>query len=192
MTTGKTFVLGAALLVATSSASAGMLTDPVTSILHTAADGSWSNGNSAVIGPGVEFNKLANANDLLTLDIASASFTLTYVNTATFGVFNEGIDGFEFTDLNQNFTGISLVAGNTFPAGTFAGSSVSGSNIHIFMNEPQIGSGQTFSATWNVAFGSNPTPEPRTFVLLGAGLAAFALRLLFIHKTNLASQQSRT
>jgi hypothetical protein len=168
-------VIVSAMLLAAASAEAGMIGDPVSSILHTAFAGSWSSG-AATVGPGIEFSKVPMSLILLTLDIADTSFTLTYTDNQTFGLFNEGIDGFEFTDLNQTFAGVSLVPGNTFPNGTFTSTSVSPNTIHIFMNEPIIPGGQTWSATWNVSFGSTPTPEPSTLGPLGLGLATLALR----------------
>jgi hypothetical protein len=181
------FVMGAMLLVA-ASAQAGMIGDPVTSILHTAFAGSWSSGGSATVGPGIEFTRSDSSgvgfSALLTLDIAATSFTLTDFNPATSGSFNLGIDGFEFTDLNQTFAGVSLVPGNTFPNGTFTSTSVSPNTIHISMNEPVIPGGQTWSATWNVSFGSTPTPEPSTLGPLGLSLAALALRLRHSRKAR--------
>jgi hypothetical protein len=174
-------VVVSAMLLVAASARAGMIGDPVSSILHTAFAGSWSSGGSATVGPGIEFTRSDSSGGgffaLVTLDIAATSFTLTDFNPATSGSFNLGLDGFEFTDLNQTFAGISLVPGNTFPNGTFTSTSVSPHTIHIFMNEPIISGGQSWSATWDVSFGSTPTPEPNTLGPLGLGLAALALHL---------------
>ena len=71
------------LLAFVYSAQAGMMGDPVTSILHTAFSGSWPD-SSATVGAGVEFTRTEQfaSGDMavLTLDIAETSFTLTFIN----------------------------------------------------------------------------------------------------------------
>src|SRR5258708_3090815 len=184
----RSVVLVSAILLVVASARAGMLGDPVTGILHTAFAGSWSSGGSATVGPGIEFTRSDSVGGgvfaLLTFDITATAFTLTDFNPATSGSFNLGLDGFEFTDLNQTFAGVSLVPGNTFPNGTFTSTLVGPNTIHIFMNEPIISGGQTWSATCNVSFGSTPTPEPGALGLLGLGLAALALQRRFSRKAH--------
>ena len=173
-----------ALLLA-GSAQAGMIGAPVTSILHTMFAGSWPSSSSATVGPGVEFTRLVNGGggdiDTLTLDIANTSFTFTFQDAGP-DAFNQGLNGFEFTDLNQTFTGISLEPGNTFPAGTVASSSVTPNNSHIFMNNQIIPGGTTWTATWDVTFAAQ-APEPGTLPLTCLALVGLALAANRVHRS---------
>ena len=162
-----------ALLVSAGCSRAGMLGDPVTSTLHTVAAGSWTSGSTATVGPGVEFTETFGFPAVLTLDIADSSFTLMFTFAGPGDMFNLGLLGFEFTDLNQTFSGVSLVPGNTFPPGSITGQSVTAHNIHVVMNEPIIPAGTTWTATWNVTSAS-AAPEPGTLVLSGLGALALA------------------
>lgn len=171
-----------AIALFTAGASyAGMITDPVSSSLTLSGGGSWTSGSSAIVGPGVEFSQvtsLGGFNLTLSLDIADSKFTLTDVDPATNGGLNLGLDAFQFTDLNQNFAGITLEGGNTWPANTFTGSSVTAHTIQITMNEKTIQSGNSWSATWDVTF-ANPTPEPGSIALFATGLAALGFAARF-------------
>lgn len=147
------------LLAFVYSAQAGMMGDPVTSILHTAYAGSWPY-SSATVGAGVEFTQTYNELAVLGLDISDTSFTLTFVNNTPpttnnpTGSFNLGLDGFEFTDFALHFANVTF-ANSTggFPANSITSTSVTATDIHVFMNEPSIpGSGTTWTATWNVTF----------------------------------------
>jgi hypothetical protein len=158
MRIGVSFV--AAVVLWACRVNAGMSVDSVTGILHTFAAGSWDN-DSAIVGPGVEFTRLINvasATAVLTLDIADSSFTLKYVNNiqpkpGNDGSFNLGLDGFEFTDLNQGFKDITF-AGSTggFPTNSISKITVTSSNIHIFMDEPIIPGATTWTVKWNITF----------------------------------------
>lgn len=169
-----------------------MIGDSISGILHLAGGGGWSSGNSATVNGGIEFTRTDSVDvgfATLTLNLSDTSFTLTFVNTGQGTVpnpsalFNAGLDGFEFTDPSQTFAGIVLQGGNTFPGGTFTSNSVTANNIHIFMNEPIIpGNGTTWTATWDVTFDGAAVPEPATFVLLAAGLAAIATRRRWIRR----------
>ena len=67
------------------------------------------------------------------------------------GSFNLGLQGFEFTDMNQTDRSIAF-AGSTggFPCHSLGVASVSANTIRIFMNEPTIprGDGTVWTATW--------------------------------------------
>jgi hypothetical protein len=164
-----------------------MIGDTVDSILHTAFAGSWFTSPTAVVGAGVEFDRLmtfADGTVDIALDISDTSFTLIYTNALTgttnnpAGDFNLGLDGFEFTDLAQNFTGI-VFAGSTggFPVASITGSIVTPTNIQIARNEPIISGGEAWTATWDVEFGAVASaPEPATIFLAGLALAPLALR----------------
>jgi hypothetical protein len=177
----KSALRALALLAVSACAQAGMIGDTVSSILHTFAAGSWSGGagpESATVSAGIEFDRsFATGAIDLNLNIANTSFTLTFTNSLTGpGGFNLGLDGFEFTDLAQQFTGIVPVS-NTFPAGSVTSTSVTSNNIHIFMNEPIIPDGTTWAATWNVTVAAPGVPEPRTVSLAGLAVVALAVRL---------------
>jgi len=180
----------------TASAQAGMLGDPVTSILHTFAAGSWTGGpgpENAVVGAGIEFDRLFNFENGtldLNLNISDTSFTLTFINNLTPTVnnptasFNLGLDGFEFTDLNQTFSSIVPVS-NNFPAGSVTGTSVSAHTIQIFMNEPVIPGSATWVATWNVNAAATGVPEPATVSMAGLALVALGVRLKKVVRTRI-------
>ena len=173
----KWLQLAAALSMTAVSSYAGMIGDPISSILHTASDGSWSSGGSATVGAGIEFTKtnvFASGTTTLSLNIAASSFTLSFTNTNPGNMFNLGFDGFEFTDLNQNFIAISPVAGGTFPGNTFTSSTVTANTIRIFTNEVLIPGGATWTATWNVTLGAASTPEPASYLPVAFGLAGLA------------------
>jgi hypothetical protein len=162
----------------------GLIGDPVTSILHTMAAGSWSNSD-AVVGPGVEFIQTYNPScggpcQTISLDIDDSSFTLRFVNNFEgrdnnpSGTFNLGLEGFEFTDLNQTFTGITF-AGSTggFPVASITGTSVTENTIRIFMDNPLIpGQGTEWTATWNIEAAEVAIPEPGAGILVGLGVLA--------------------
>jgi hypothetical protein len=142
---------------------AGMIGDSVTSVLHTAAAGSWSN-SSATVGAGAEFAKTYQVASgglvYVYLDIADTSFTFKYINNIEptsynpTGSFNLGLDGFEFTDLKHHFTGVTLARSTGgFPVDSITNMLVTATNIQVFMNEPIIpGLGTSWTATWNVTF----------------------------------------
>jgi hypothetical protein len=145
------------------SAPAGMMGDPVTSILHTLYAGSWP-VSSATVGADAEFTRIdefgSGGMAVLTLDISDKSFTLTFSNSAQptpnnpTGSFNLGLDGFEFSDFTHHFADVTF-ANSTggFPTNSITGTSVTATDIHVFMNEPSIpGSGTIWTATWNVTF----------------------------------------
>ena len=178
------------MLLLAASAQAGMLGDPVTSILHTASNGSWPSG-SATVGPGIEFSRMVVLDPInglsITLDITDTSFSFNFDDTGTTS-FSFGLDGFEFTDLNQNFAGIALEPGNKFPAGILNGSSVTPNTIHIFMNEGTIFGGAAWNATWDVTFASQ-VPEPGTLPL--TCVALLSLTLLAWRKRSIPSDKPR-
>lgn len=148
------------LLAISNRTEAGMTGDQVTGILHTFAAGSWENSSATVTG-GIEFRATYHAGgttEELTLDIADDSFTLKYVNNiapkpGNDGSFNLGLDGFEFTDPNQHFAGVTFV-GSTggFPNDSITQTSVTDHNVHIFMNEPIIPGLTIWTATWKISF----------------------------------------
>jgi hypothetical protein len=198
----KSALRALAFLAVSACAQAGMIGDMVSSILHTAAAGSWSGGagpESATVSAGIEFDRpfaFANGTADLNLNIANTSFTLTFTNNLTgtpgnpTGSFNLGLDGFEFTDLAQQFTGIVPVS-NTFPAGSVTSTSVTGNNIHIFMNEPIIPGGTTWAATWNVTVAAPGVPEPTTISLAGLAVVALAVRLRKLVRLRARSIESK-
>jgi hypothetical protein len=176
------------LVFATAAfAYAGMIGDTVSSILHTAFAGSWSGGTgpeTAVVDSGIEFDRTFFGGPIdISLDIDATSFALKFTNTEPSGSFNLGLDGFEFSDLAQNFTGIVPVS-NTFQAGSITSTSVTAHNIHIFMNEPIIPAGTTWTATWNVNFGAVAVPEPMTISMAGPALLLLAAGIRKMRRTQ--------
>jgi hypothetical protein len=134
--------------------------DAITSILHTAFAGSWPH-EDAVVGAGVEFartNNVAGTTAILSLDIADSSFTMKFVNNiqpkpGNDGSFNLGLDGFEFTDLEVGFGGVTFAGGTGgFPANSITKVTVNDSTIRVYLNEPIIPGATTWTAKWNVTF----------------------------------------
>jgi hypothetical protein len=148
------------LLAFTLQVQGGMTGDPITGILHTFAAGTWQD-STGVVGTGAEFSSTYHAGGataILTLDIGDSSFTLKYVNNIVpkpenDGSFNLGLDGFEFTDLQQHFASVSFT-GSTggFPNNSITDVSVTDHTIHISMDEPIIPGSTTWTATWKVNF----------------------------------------
>ncbi len=144
-----------------SSATAGMLGDPVASMLYTVAAGSWGEEVPTVVGAGAEFSRTFNferGQVVASLDISDNSFTFIYSNgitpiPANNGSFNMGLNGVDFTDLNQRFISATF-AGSTggFPVDSITNMLVTPNNIRIFMNGPIIPAQETWTATWNVTF----------------------------------------
>lgn len=164
-------------LLAAGAAQAGMIGDPVTAsiLINGNKVGSWDGVSSNVVGPGIEFALVDNFlgfDAVLTLDIGASTFTLKEATSNLGGPFDIAFDSIQFTDLNQTFTGVSLEAGNTWPGGTFTGSSVTANSITIFMDEPVIVGGDNWTATWDVSFASATAPEPGSIPLFAIGIGA--------------------
>lgn len=190
MSSRQLTTLGIFCALATFPAHGSLIGDTVSSTLHTAAAGSWTNA-TAVVGAGIEFSQTYNSCnagpcETISLDIGATTFTLRFQNdfpgsaNNTEGSFNLGLLGFEFTDVNQIFTNV-IFAGSTggFPVNSITNTTVTANTIHIFLNSPIIpGKGTVWTATWNfdATAAAVDLPEPASIALTALGAAALFLR----------------
>jgi hypothetical protein len=147
-------------------ARAGLTGSAVNSVLTTQATGGWVS-NSAIVGPGVEFQRsFSGPIWALTLDVSDAGFTLHYVNNfpdTGQGAANAGLLSFNLTGLSS-VSNVSLVNsnfGNGLGSVTFDSTSLT---VPITTVIPP--GGTDWSATWNITF--NAVPESNLGYLGGA------------------------
>src|SRR6266545_1687881 len=161
-----------------TDAKAGLIGLNINSLLSTQFAGSWSTGDTATVGPGIEFTRDAlGATIVLTLDVEDTSFTLNYVNDfpdTGQGAFNLGLLSFDLTGLNSPQGAITNVVltgsnfGNGLGSATFTSNSIT---VPITTLIPP--GGTNWTATWDITFAGvvAAVPEPDSLTLLAAGAA---------------------
>ena len=204
MAMGLNFLFFVALSVALAAGPAAatpisLTGDLVTSTVPTQFAGqNWDGGNTAVVGPGVEFSRsfviLGSVEVVLELDVTDDGFIFRFTNnfggsvSNPSGAFNLGLTGLTLSDLDPvggtTISGLVLNSSN-WPAGVFDAVTLGPDNLSFnFVGKNTIipGQGTVWTADFTFEGADTAVPEPSSLLLLASGLIGAAIRRRRSHR----------
>lgn len=172
MTSFIRLVAAIALSLTTFAANAGLVGLPVNGVLLATGGGGELLDETAVVGPGAEFELAGLNNSSLSANLADTTITLSFVTGSA--VYLDVVVYWRFTLLDPSFVfaGITELTDNYVNGASLF--SMTDSMV-IFQINDQINALPFYSASYTVAVRQvERVPEPGTFALLGLGLAGVA------------------